>query len=184
MICFEEFQRKDVRSAACKHGFCLECWCGYIGTAVGSGPAVLDLRCPLPACKAEVRRSRGCGGALAVGFGGRVYGHVMCLLALRSQQWGHGRTAAHTCCVVLCFTLLCRAVPCCVVLSLCRCLLRWSRRCCVARRALMCCWRAMRPLLCAALWRTTGRSCGAQVGRVEAMGVLKQWHVLGTTRCW
>jgi ariadne-1 len=54
MICFDDFPRKDLRSAACKHGFCLDCWSGYTRTAISSGPAVLDLRCPLPPCKAEV----------------------------------------------------------------------------------------------------------------------------------
>lgn len=55
MICFEEFARKDVRSAACKHGFCLDCWGGYITNAIRNGPTVLDLRCPFLKCKAEVR---------------------------------------------------------------------------------------------------------------------------------
>jgi ariadne-1 len=67
MICFEDFSRKDVRSAACKHGFCVDCWKGYITAGIGSGPAVLDLRCPLPPCKAEVGLE-GRGG----GSGGRI----------------------------------------------------------------------------------------------------------------
>jgi ariadne-1 len=55
MICFEEYPRSSMRSAACKHGFCTDCWAGYLSNAVTSGPSVLDLRCPLPDCKAEVR---------------------------------------------------------------------------------------------------------------------------------
>lgn len=62
MICFEDFSRKDMRSAACKHGFCVDCWSGYITNAIGNGPAVLDLRCPLPKCNAEVRDGDGAGG--------------------------------------------------------------------------------------------------------------------------
>eukprot|EP00775_Hariotina_reticulata_P011699 gene11699-11843_t len=54
MICFEVFSRSEMRSAACKHGFCTDCWSGYLANAVSSGPSVLDLRCPLPDCKAEV----------------------------------------------------------------------------------------------------------------------------------
>jgi hypothetical protein len=55
LICFETYARPEMRSAACKHGFCLDCWGGYVAAAVNSGPSVLDLRCPLPGCKAEVR---------------------------------------------------------------------------------------------------------------------------------
>lgn len=54
-ICFEDFPRSSMRSAACKHGFCTDCWAGYLANGVTSGPSVLDLRCPLPTCKAEVR---------------------------------------------------------------------------------------------------------------------------------
>eukprot|EP00879_Flechtneria_rotunda_P008765 GHRR01009180.1.p5 GENE.GHRR01009180.1~~GHRR01009180.1.p5 ORF type:complete len:130 (-),score=36.64 GHRR01009180.1:4021-4410(-) len=54
MICFETFPRSSMLSAACKHGFCTDCWSGYLANAVSSGPSVLDLRCPLPDCKAEV----------------------------------------------------------------------------------------------------------------------------------
>ncbi|WIA08252.1 hypothetical protein OEZ85_007696 [Tetradesmus obliquus] len=54
MICFEEHPRSAMRSAACKHGFCTDCWSGYLANAVSCGPTVLDLRCPLPDCKAEV----------------------------------------------------------------------------------------------------------------------------------
>lgn len=63
MICFDDFPRKELRSAACKHGFCMDCWSGYISTAISSGPAVLDLRCPLPPCKAEVGGPRGAAAA-------------------------------------------------------------------------------------------------------------------------
>jgi hypothetical protein len=58
MICFEEHPRSAMRSAACKHGFCTDCWAGYLSNAVTSGPSVLDLRCPLPDCKAGVRSMR------------------------------------------------------------------------------------------------------------------------------
>lgn len=80
-ICFEEFARKDVRSAACKHGFCLDCWNGYISTAIGNGPAVLDLRCPLPSCSAEVRAA---GGLAVVGRSQKADKGAACVS--RAQQ--------------------------------------------------------------------------------------------------
>ncbi|KAG1674307.1 hypothetical protein FOA52_013496 [Chlamydomonas sp. UWO 241] len=53
-ICFESFPPSTMRCSPCSHYFCTTCWGGYIGNAIGSGPAVLDLRCPLPTCKAAV----------------------------------------------------------------------------------------------------------------------------------
>ncbi|EIE18671.1 IBR-domain-containing protein [Coccomyxa subellipsoidea C-169] len=53
-ICFDEFDLKHMRAARCKHFFCKPCWRGYISTAIGSGPSVLSLRCPLPDCPAAV----------------------------------------------------------------------------------------------------------------------------------
>ena len=53
-ICFDVFPLGDMRSAPCKHFFCKECWRGYVSNAVASGPACLDLRCPVPDCKACV----------------------------------------------------------------------------------------------------------------------------------
>mmetsp|Transcript_12046 Transcript_12046/g.25888 ORF Transcript_12046/g.25888 Transcript_12046/m.25888 type:complete len:532 (+) Transcript_12046:91-1686(+) len=57
MICFDRFPVHDMRAAACKHYFCKDCWVGYISTNIHSGPACLDLRCPLPDCKAYVPQS-------------------------------------------------------------------------------------------------------------------------------
>jgi hypothetical protein len=54
-ICFDEFDVKNMRAARCKHYFCLDCWRGYVSTAINSGPSVLNLRCPLPDCKSAVR---------------------------------------------------------------------------------------------------------------------------------
>ncbi|GAX74338.1 hypothetical protein CEUSTIGMA_g1787.t1 [Chlamydomonas eustigma] len=50
MICFEPFPISSMRASACGHSFCPPCWRGYISTAVSSGPAALDLRCPVPKC--------------------------------------------------------------------------------------------------------------------------------------
>lgn len=53
-ICFDEFPVKEMRSAACNHRFCKACWKGYVSAKVAEGPAVLNLRCPLPDCRAAV----------------------------------------------------------------------------------------------------------------------------------
>ncbi|KAG2435678.1 hypothetical protein HXX76_006879 [Chlamydomonas incerta] len=53
-ICFDSFPVRDMRSAACKHYFCKDCWRGYITQALSSGPACLDLRCPSTDCKQKV----------------------------------------------------------------------------------------------------------------------------------
>ncbi len=45
---------REMRSAACNHRFCKTCWKGYIGAKIGEGPAVLNMRCPLPDCRAAV----------------------------------------------------------------------------------------------------------------------------------
>lgn len=57
MICFDTFPTGDMCSAACHHMFCKDCWRGYLSNAISSGPACLDLRCPLPDCKACVPTS-------------------------------------------------------------------------------------------------------------------------------
>ncbi|KAK9806726.1 hypothetical protein WJX72_000715 [[Myrmecia] bisecta] len=55
-VCFDDFKRRDVRSARCGHLFCKDCWQGYVTTAIANGPSVLDLRCPTPKCAAAVPR--------------------------------------------------------------------------------------------------------------------------------
>ncbi|GIL57550.1 hypothetical protein Vafri_12725 [Volvox africanus] len=50
LICFDTYPLGEMRSAACKHYFCKECWRGYISNALSSGPACLDLRCPSTEC--------------------------------------------------------------------------------------------------------------------------------------
>ena len=42
-------------AARCRHHFCKDCWAGYVSHAIASGPSVLSLRCPIPACPAVVR---------------------------------------------------------------------------------------------------------------------------------
>eukprot|EP00877_Chromochloris_zofingiensis_P011452 jgi/Chrzof1/6560/Cz19g01030.t1 len=54
LICFETYKKSTMHSAACHHYFCQDCWKGYIVTAISNGPTCLDLRCPLPQCKAAV----------------------------------------------------------------------------------------------------------------------------------
>ncbi|EFJ49570.1 hypothetical protein VOLCADRAFT_59371 [Volvox carteri f. nagariensis] len=53
LICFDSYPLHEMRSAACKHYFCKECWRGYISNALSSGPACLDLRCPSTECKGK-----------------------------------------------------------------------------------------------------------------------------------
>lgn len=53
-ICFDEFKVSDMHAAPCSHFFCRGCWKGYVHTAISGGPAVLNLRCPLPDCSAAV----------------------------------------------------------------------------------------------------------------------------------
>lgn len=53
-ICFETFPGSMMNAAACGHPFCNECWAGYMGTAIHSGPGCLMLRCPDPSCGAAV----------------------------------------------------------------------------------------------------------------------------------
>ena len=38
----------------CNHYFCSGCWEGYVAAAISEGPSSLNLRCPLPDCKAAV----------------------------------------------------------------------------------------------------------------------------------
>ena len=54
-ICFEEFDVAAMCAARCRHFFCKDCWAGYVSHAIASGPSVLSLRCPIPACPAVVR---------------------------------------------------------------------------------------------------------------------------------
>ncbi|GBF98045.1 hypothetical protein Rsub_10273 [Raphidocelis subcapitata] len=53
-ICFDEFPKASMHAGPCRHYFCGDCWRGYTHEAVCSGPACLDLRCPLPECKVAV----------------------------------------------------------------------------------------------------------------------------------
>ncbi|KAJ0977173.1 hypothetical protein J5N97_012647 [Dioscorea zingiberensis] len=53
-ICFENYPRDMMSSAACGHPFCGACWRGYIGTSISDGPGSLSLRCPDPSCGAAV----------------------------------------------------------------------------------------------------------------------------------
>ena len=57
-VCFEDYQEADMRSTGCRHLFCKQCWHGYVSAAIEAGPSVLDLRCPLPDCKAAVCDAR------------------------------------------------------------------------------------------------------------------------------
>ena len=56
-ICFEKFLISQMDAAGCGHYFCSQCWTGYVHTAIESGPASLDLRCPEPSCSAVVPES-------------------------------------------------------------------------------------------------------------------------------
>jgi hypothetical protein len=53
-ICFDSYDVRDMCAARCRHSFCKDCWAGYVHNAVGGGPSVLSLRCPLPNCSAVV----------------------------------------------------------------------------------------------------------------------------------
>lgn len=53
-ICFESYPLKSMHASMCNHYFCEECWEGYVSNAISEGPAALNLRCPLPDCKAAV----------------------------------------------------------------------------------------------------------------------------------
>ncbi|XP_034691585.1 probable E3 ubiquitin-protein ligase ARI8 isoform X1 [Vitis riparia] len=53
-ICFENYPRDRISSAACGHPFCGTCWAGYTSTAITDGPGCLMLRCPDPTCGAAV----------------------------------------------------------------------------------------------------------------------------------
>ena len=64
-ICFDDYPVKEMRSAACNHRFCKACWKGYVNAKIAEGPAVLNLRCPLPNCRAAVRPQSLCASKLA-----------------------------------------------------------------------------------------------------------------------
>uniref|UniRef100_A0A2P2NHI9 RBR-type E3 ubiquitin transferase n=1 Tax=Rhizophora mucronata TaxID=61149 RepID=A0A2P2NHI9_RHIMU len=49
-VCFESYPLDSMKSAACGHAFCFECWKLYIKTKVGDGPECLMLKCPQPMC--------------------------------------------------------------------------------------------------------------------------------------
>ena len=53
-ICYESYPVKSMHASMCDHYFCRECWEGYVANAISEGPAALNLRCPLPDCKAAV----------------------------------------------------------------------------------------------------------------------------------
>lgn len=56
-ICFDSFFLKSMHASMCSHYFCQACWEGYVSNAISEGPAALNLRCPLPDCKAAVPRT-------------------------------------------------------------------------------------------------------------------------------
>ncbi len=53
-ICFDSFPVDQMHASGCNHYFCTGCWEGYVAAAISEGPASLNLRCPLPDCKAAV----------------------------------------------------------------------------------------------------------------------------------
>lgn len=75
-ICFDDYPVKEMRSAACNHRFCKACWKGYVNAKIAEGPAVLNLRCPLPNCRAAVRPHSFRASQLA---------HMMCGRILRLE---------------------------------------------------------------------------------------------------
>ena len=56
-VCFEAKPKQEMLSASCCHFFCRACWGGYVEEAISSGPACLNLRCPIPDCSAKVPMS-------------------------------------------------------------------------------------------------------------------------------
>ena len=57
-ICFDDVPRASTLAARCGHPYCTECWGGYVQAAISDGArSSLDLRCPLPKCRAAVPRS-------------------------------------------------------------------------------------------------------------------------------
>ncbi|DBA71150.1 hypothetical protein WJX79_002426 [Trebouxia sp. C0005] len=56
-ICFDSFPVDQMHASGCNHYFCTGCWEGYVAAAISEGPASLNLRCPLPDCKAAVPRT-------------------------------------------------------------------------------------------------------------------------------
>jgi hypothetical protein len=54
LICFDDYPKASMHAGPCRHYFCGGCWRGYTHEGVCSGPACLDLRCPLPECKIAV----------------------------------------------------------------------------------------------------------------------------------
>lgn len=59
-ICFETYPLHGLgmtmRSAACGHLFCSDCWEKYTSTSIQDGFGCLTLRCPAPSCGAAVGR--------------------------------------------------------------------------------------------------------------------------------
>ncbi|XP_057250803.1 probable E3 ubiquitin-protein ligase ARI8 [Beta vulgaris subsp. vulgaris] len=56
-VCFDEFDKVDMRSVSCGHTFCVTCWKGYISSAINdSGAGCLSLRCPEYKCRAAVTK--------------------------------------------------------------------------------------------------------------------------------
>ncbi|XWS14630.1 hypothetical protein CRYUN_Cryun35bG0025700 [Craigia yunnanensis] len=53
-ICFEPYPRDGIKSTACGHPYCNDCWSSYIKTAIADGPGSLLLKCPEPSCRAAV----------------------------------------------------------------------------------------------------------------------------------
>lgn len=53
-ICFDEHRISGMCAAPCGHHFCKDCWRSYLHNAIESGPSSLNLRCPMPECRAAV----------------------------------------------------------------------------------------------------------------------------------
>ncbi|KAJ4836261.1 hypothetical protein Tsubulata_033002 [Turnera subulata] len=54
-LCFDEFPRDELSSAACGHLYCRTCWSGYVKTSMDDeGLGCIDLRCPEKFCGAAL----------------------------------------------------------------------------------------------------------------------------------
>mmetsp|Transcript_658 Transcript_658/g.1197 ORF Transcript_658/g.1197 Transcript_658/m.1197 type:complete len:621 (-) Transcript_658:332-2194(-) len=54
-VCFEDVPQDQMRRAQCGHAYCVECWRGYLSSAVADGPCSLRFRCPHPECNVLVK---------------------------------------------------------------------------------------------------------------------------------
>jgi len=57
LVCFEEFPREELFDCGCAHGFCKECWGGYISSKVEDASTCLRIDCPQPDCSRLVKGS-------------------------------------------------------------------------------------------------------------------------------